>query len=118
MQYTLKEWQLMYEACPIPTRYNVAGGDFLCTRIENTQFECARKFGSCAFYGHRYTYVVAKPGDGIDGGEMIVRNDFLRFTCMEHLLERLPDHRILYQILSLFHIDYAEHAHERRVVMC
>mgnify|MGYP004654907357 FL=1 len=80
MQYTLKEWQLMYEACPIPTRYNVAGGDFLCTRIENTQFECARKFGSCAFYGLRYTYVVAKPGDGIDGGEMIVRNDFLKWV--------------------------------------
>lgn len=80
MQYTLKEWQLMYEACPIPTRYNVAGGDFLCTRIENTQFECARKFGSCAFYGHRYTYVVAKPGDGIDGGEMIVRDDFLKWV--------------------------------------
>lgn len=80
MQYTLKEWQLMYEACPIPTRYNVAGGDFLCTRIENTQFECARKFGSFAFYGHRYTYVVAKPGDGIDGGEMIVRNDFLKWV--------------------------------------
>lgn len=80
MQYTIKEWQLMYEACPIPTRYNVAGGDFLCTRIENTQFEYARKFGSCALYGHRYTYVVAKPGDGIDGGEMIVRDDFMKWV--------------------------------------
>ncbi len=80
MQYTLKEWQLMYEACPIPTKYNIAEGDFLCTRIENTQFEYARKFGSCVVYGHRYTYVVAKLGDGIDGGEKIVRDDFLKWV--------------------------------------
>jgi len=79
-QFTLKEWQLMYEACPIPTRYNIANGDFLVTRIENTQFEYARKFGGLAYFGHRYTYVVAVPGGGVEGGELIVRDDFLKWV--------------------------------------
>jgi hypothetical protein len=34
--FTLKEWQLMYENCPIHTEYKIGTGDFLCTRIENT----------------------------------------------------------------------------------
>ena len=78
--FTLKEWQLMYEACPIPTRFRVADGDFLCVRIENTEYEYARSFGGCSAWGHHYTYVVAKPGDGQDGGEMIVRDDFLKWV--------------------------------------
>ena len=79
-QFTLKEWQTMYEACPIPTRYDVANGDFLVTRIENTQFEYARKFGGLSCFGHRYTYVVAVSGGGEDGGELIVRDDFLKWV--------------------------------------
>lgn len=80
MQFTLKEWQLMYESCPIQTRYNIGSGDFLCTRIEGTQFEYARKFGQIAYYGHKFFYAVAKPGNGCDGGELIVRDDFQRWV--------------------------------------
>lgn len=76
MQYTLKEWQLLYENCPIQTRHSIKDGDFLCTRIENTHFTIARTFGYISVAGSTFRYVVAKPGDGLDGGELIVRNDF------------------------------------------
>ncbi len=79
-QFTLAEWQQMYEACPIPTNYSVANGDFLCTRIENTQFSAARTFGGLSIAGHKYTYVVAVFGGGEDGGELIVRDDFLKWV--------------------------------------
>ena len=80
-QFTLKEWQLMYDACPIPTQYKIANGDFLVTRIENTQFEwCARRFGGLTCYGHRFTYVVAIPGGGADGGELLVRDDLMKWV--------------------------------------
>lgn len=78
--FTLKEWQLMYENCPIHTEYKIGTGDFLCTRIENTQFEYARKFGTISYFGHKFSYVVAKAGGGMDGGELIVRDDFLRWV--------------------------------------
>ncbi len=78
--FTLQEWQTMYEACPIPTKYNVADGDFLVTRIENTQFSIARHFGSVMVGGKRYVYVAAVAGNGRDGGELIVRDDFLKWV--------------------------------------
>lgn len=83
MQYTLKEWQFLYKACPIQTRHSVKDGDFLCTRIENTHFAIARTFGSVSVAGNVFRYAVARPGDGLDGGELIVRKDFLNWIDKE-----------------------------------